>query len=308
MKIYLAPMEGITGYNYRNAYREAFADADRYFTPFISTHKKLGNKVKDEISPDNNPGINLVPQVMVATGDEYLELERLIGAYGYNELNINAGCPSGTVVTKNRGAGLLKNPDNLERLLTQVFDKNISAVSIKTRIGWENTDEWKKIAKILGEFPFSEVIIHARVREEFYNGHAHRDAMSVANEYIHCPICYNGDLFSAEDIADIEKEYPWLDSVMIGRGLLRRPWLIEEYRRGEKLSEQEQRTQTFEMLNNLFAVYMKKWNSEINTLYHMKELWFHLGESFPDSQKDLKTIRKTKSVAEYNLAVSHILK
>lgn len=314
MKIYLAPMEGVTGNTYRRIYGRHFENADRYFTPFISAHeKRLGKKAINELLPENNPDQNLIPQIMVGTLKEYMELERLIGCYGYNELNINAGCPSGTVVSKNRGSGLLKEWDKLDDLLEQIFDYTSQRVSIKTRLGWSDVAEWEQLAKVYGRYPLTEVIIHARVKEEYYKGSPHWECLDIAHEYIKAPIIYNGDIYTVQEAEDLIRKYPWIDGIMVGRGVLRNPLLIQELEafvgnNKEKNNEETNNNQLiFDFMSDLFNEYMSIFNSEINTLFHMKELWSHLGASYPDNSKDLKIIYKTKSVSEYKLAVKRIL-
>lgn len=311
-QIYLAPMEGITGYTYRNVHAKHFTGADRCFTPFISTHKKLGNKVIKEINPDNNKGIELIPQIMIGNVNEVEELCLQIMEYGYKELNLNAGCPSGTVVGKNRGSGLLRNPDALDEMLEGVFDvlaKYNCRLSIKTRLGWSNVDEWETLSKIYGRYPFSEVIVHARVREEFYNGRAHREQLGVTIDNIPVPICYNGDIFSPKDVWEIHSEYPEINRFMIGRGMLVYPELVELIKnvKPDTVSgESDINLRIYEYIDDLYNTYFEMFGSEINTLYHMKELWSHLGKRYPEYEKELKTIRKTKNVAEYKAAVRAI--
>lgn len=304
MKLYLAPMEGITGHIFRNIHRKYFATADRYFTPFISMSRKLSPRAKRDILPENNQGIDLIPQIMVADAKEALYLSYKISEYGYSQLNINAGCPSGTVVTKHRGAGLLKEPEYLESLLYGIYssDERLD-YSIKLRLGWKDIKEWENISKIVGKYPFTEVIIHGRVREEFYNGDAHREALNIAQVNITSPISYNGDIYTIEDYQKLTEDYPFIDSVMIGRGILRNPGLFDEILTGNK--PQKEITLTF--INELFDMYFDIYQDEINTLYRMKELWYYLGLSHPQGEKDLKIIKKTRSVLEYKEAAKRIL-
>lgn len=304
MKIYMAPMEGITGYTFRNIYRQTFSDADRYFTPFISIHEKFGWKVLNEINPDNNQGIDLIPQIMVTSSDEALRLYEMLGEYGYKSININAGCPSGTVANKRRGAGLLRDPDDLDRLLYELFEKCSADISIKTRIGWSDPAEWEKLAQVYSKYPFSEVIVHARVREEYYNGKPHMEAMDIVKDLINSPIIYNGDIYTVEDAEHIMTEYPWLEGVMVGRGVFRNPGLIDELK-GEAATGNDK---IYEFITNLYEAYLQRFESEINTLYHMKEVWSYLGNRYPANEKELKVIRKTKKASEYKTAVSAILK
>lgn len=308
MKVYLAPLEGVTGYTYRNTYRKFYGDADRYFTPFISPHKKFGGKVLNEISPDNNRDINLVPQLMIADYEEALGLHDLLLPLGYDEININLGCPSGTVVSKKRGSGLLRDPYALDELFEELFAYVKCPISIKTRIGWSDIAEWNKLAEIIGRYSFTEVIIHTRVREEFYNGHAHMEAMDVAHEHIQSPIIYNGDIFSTYDAESLIDRYPWLDGIMVGRGVLRDPGLIEKLKGITNTdSSAGDKPRELQFITELYNRYLELFKSEINTLYHMKEIWFYMGQKYPEYEKELKTIRKTKSPVEYQNAVKRIL-
>lgn len=305
MLLYMAPLEGITKYSYRNIHRKHFAEADRYFTPFISMSRKLSSKVKNDIEPSHNEGIDIIPQIMVANTFETLYLSNLLlDKYGYNHLNINAGCPSGTVVTKYRGAGLLRDHENLHSFLEELFSESRpTQYSIKLRMGYKDVSEWENISKIIGEYPFTEVIIHGRVREEFYNGTAHRECLHIAGENIKSSICYNGDIYTYEDYSELTTEFPWLEKVMIGRGILRNPGLFNEI----KTKQPTDNKAIFAFMDELFESYLDLFRNDINTLYHIKELWFYLGQRYPEKEKDLKIIRKTKSIPEYKDAVRRIL-
>lgn len=305
-RIYLAPMEGVTGYIYRNIYRKYFPDADRYFTPFVSTHEKLGKKVINEVNPEHNLGQNLVPQIMVATAAEAVKLTNQLNVYGYKEFNLNAGCPSGTVAHKNRGAGLIKDADYFKRFLDDLFNNVEYSISIKTRLGWSDTSEWETIAKIIGNYPFTEVIVHGRVKEEYYNGSSHQESMAIAGEYIKAPLYYNGDIYSVADGKSLLATYPFLSGLMVGRGVLRNPMLIGNLQTMTDAPIDNEKVQGY--LNDLLASYREIFDSDINALYHLKEIWNYLSESYPGNKKELKSIKKTKSISEYNIAVNSILK
>jgi len=159
------------------------------------------------------------------------------------------------------------------------------------------------------------VIIHARVREEFYSGKPHTEALETSGKYIDVPTCYNGDIFRREDANYIYDKYPELDSIMLGRGILRNPVLPEMIKNSSdtvsdskecvELNKGDRRILDF--MEELFDVYKDIFKSDINTLYHMKELWSHLCMNCPDKTKEIKTIRKTKNVSEYKSAVKAIL-
>ena len=137
MKYYLAPLEGITTYVYRNAYQKHFGQMDKYFTPFIVPHKekRFNTRELKELSIDHNDGLQVVPQLLTNNASDFLKTSEEIRAMGYEEINLNLGCPSKTVVSKKKGSGFLAFPDELDRFLDEIFSKSQGAISIKTRIG-----------------------------------------------------------------------------------------------------------------------------------------------------------------------------
>ena len=170
MKLYLAPLEGITGYVYRQAYHACYEDADKYFTPFLAPHTKrsFNARERNDLIPEHNAGMYTVPQVLSKSGEDVAAIAEELKAFGYQEININAGCPSGTVVSKGRGAGLLDDERALLHFLDEMFEKTDAEISIKTRLGMEYPDEFEGILKIYNRFPIKELILHPRVREDYY--------------------------------------------------------------------------------------------------------------------------------------------
>ena len=150
MKIYLAPMEGITGEVYRRAYHTFFEPMDKYFTPFLAPHTKrsFNARERNDLIPEHNAGMYTVPQVLSKSGEDVAAIAEELKAFGYQEININAGCPSGTVVSKGRGAGLLDDERALLHFLDEMFEKTDAEISIKTRLGMEYPDEFEGILKI----------------------------------------------------------------------------------------------------------------------------------------------------------------
>ncbi len=204
MKIYLAPMEGITTYIYRNAYHHHSGGIDKYFTPFIAS-KKLNRRELNEILPEHNQNLNVVPQILTNRAEEFLLIAGKIAGYGYQTVNLNLGCPSGTVVSRKRGAGFLSIPDALE-----------------TRIGIESVAEWARILEIYQKYPLEELIIHPRLQKEFYQYQPHAEAFEAAVAALpHMPLCYNGDIVSKKSYEILLDRLPQTDRIMIGRGILK---------------------------------------------------------------------------------------
>ena len=114
MKLYLAPMEGITTYIYRTAYHHYFGGIDKYFTPFIAS-KKLNRRELNEILPEHNQNLNVVPQILTNRADEFLLIAGKIAEYGYQTVNLNLGCPSGLASNPSKnGRAFLKYTKNIQ--------------------------------------------------------------------------------------------------------------------------------------------------------------------------------------------------
>ncbi len=303
MKFYLAPMEGITGYVYRKAHKECFGSLDRYFTPFLAS-KKLSAKEKKEVSPDNNINMEVIPQILTNRVDEFLAIARQLEQRGYTTVNLNLGCPSGTVTAKNRGAGFLKVPDNLEKFLDEIFRECPLKISVKTRIGAYYIEEFEKIIEIYNKFPFEELIIHPRLMTDFYNGEPKYEIFEQAiSQSIH-PLCYNGDINSVRDYELLMERFPNIDRIMLGRGLLANPGLVGEIKGEPPITIDKLRE--FHAL--LYEAYKEEMSDERNTLFKMKELWTFMSRFFVDSENILRSIRKAGSYMEYEIAVRNAMK
>lgn len=313
MKYYMAPMEGLTGYVYRNAYHKFFRPMDRYFTPFIANKKMSNGEIRD-LLPEHNEGMHVVPQILTNRSEDFLVVAKEIAQYGYDTVNLNVGCPSGTVVAKGRGAGLLAEPEVLDRFLYEIFESYAGKISIKTRIGMEDENEWQDILAVYEKYPLEELIIHPRVRKDFYKGNPRLDAFSYAMEESGHRLCYNGDICSAEDLQDRKERFPDLDRVMLGRGLLCNPFLIEMSKTaddvGRKTADdaahdhmQEKKDRLYAFHQEILEGYIQIMSGDRNVLFRMKELWFYLGDCFTNADKYLKKIKKSERLVAYQAAV-----
>ena len=306
MKYYLAPMEGITGYIYRNAYEKFFHNIDKYFTPFIVANKSKSLKTKElrDVLPENNKNMNIVPQILTNDSEDFIVTSKRLEQLGYNEVNLNLGCPSGTVVSKNRGAGFLALRDELDRFLEEIFTLNNMKISIKTRIGKDSSDEFYELIKIYNKYPLEELIIHPRTRNDFYGNKPNLDVFKDALSLNKAEVCYNGDIFTANNYNNLVKEFPKVRKVMLGRGILANPGLIGEIKDGTFIDKKVLREFHDEILNN----YIELFKEEKNAIFRMKELWGYMIYIFSDNKKYAKKIKKAQKLREYNEAVSSLFK
>ena len=305
---YLAPMEGITNATFRRTYHTHFKSMDKYFTPFLCPHTKrdLTTKEKKEILPENNEGMYVVPQILTNQAEGFLETAGKLEQYGYREINLNLGCPSKTLITKGRGSGFLAFPAELREFLDEIFSKTNLKVSIKTRIGRDDTLLWEELLSIYSEFPLEELIIHPRIQKEFYKGTPHIEAYEAAYRIKNCPICYNGDMFCKEEIENFWKRFHNTDAMMLGRGILRDPCLYEKLFESEEMdvSVWKQKVRSFH--DALLDAYIEEMSGDRNVLFKMKELWFYLWESFDGSKQLIKKLKKSGNVSEYLRVVEEI--
>lgn len=305
---YLAPMEGITNATFRRTYHAHFKSMDKYFTPFLCPHTKrdLTTKEKKEILPENNEGMYVVPQILTNQAEGFLETAGKLEQYGYREINLNLGCPSKTVITKGRGSGFLAFPAELREFLDKIFSKTNLKVSIKTRIGRDDTLLWEELLSIYSEFPLEELIIHPRIQKEFYKGTPHIEAYEAAYRIKNCPICYNGDMFCKEEIENFWKRFPNTDAMMLGRGILRDPCLYEKMFESEEMDASVWKQKVRSFHDALLDAYIEEMSGDRNVLFKMKELWFYLWESFDGSKQLIKKLKKSGSVSEYLRVVEEI--
>lgn len=304
MKYYFAPMEGITGYIYRNSYNKFFDNIDKYFTPFIVPNQSRSLKTKElrDILPENNEGINIIPQILTNDSEGFIFTAQKLKRLGYDEINLNLGCPSGTVVAKNRGAGFLAKRDELDKFLEEIFKIDDMKISIKTRLGKESPEEFYELIKIYNKYPMEELIIHPRTRSDFYGNKPNLDVFKDALNLSTNTICYNGDIFTKEDNDKLIETFPKIDKIMIGRGILANPGLMGEIKDGTFLDKKILKDFHDEIFNN----YRELFNEDKNAIFRMKELWGYMIHIFSDNKKYAKKIKKAQKLDAYNDAVSSL--
>ena len=303
MKIFMAPMEGIGGYVYRNAFQKYFGPIDAYISPFVGKGS-LMNRERRDIDPENNKGICLIPQIMGGDAEGFLKVAADVASLGYKECNINLGCPSGTVTGRGRGSGMLKDPAALDYFLKTVMRECPMKVSVKTRVGFEDADKWEDILKVFSKYDFESVTIHPRTAKQQYEGELHMDCFKKAYMSLKCPLIFNGEIKTLEDAEKLAGSFPGLYGLMIGRGFVKRPQLACEIA-GRKLPVPEEYVSWHRELESGYAGYL---SGERSLLFKMKDMWNFYGDSFKDEEKTLKKMKKTQSLQEFNTLAEQLLR
>lgn len=303
LPVYFAPLEGVTDAVYRQVHHAHFSGPVKYFIPFISPTQNLvlTPRERRNVDPQVNAGLSAVPQVLTKNADHFLWAARLLEEMGYEEVNLNAGCPSGTVTAKGKGAGLLQRPQELSWLLDEIFAHTPVRVSVKTRIGFSSPDEFDALLAVYNRYPISELIIHPRTREEYYRGAVHRDVYAAAEAGARMPLVYNGDLFTPESCRALERAHAKTRALMLGRGMLANPALAQTYAGGAPLTRETLRA----FHDDLMRAYQDAYPASV-VLGRMREVAKNIACCFEDAEKPLKAARKAGTLAAYQDAVTRL--
>ncbi|MGN0999992.1 MAG: tRNA dihydrouridine synthase [Faecousia sp.] len=298
MRIYFAPMEGLTDSFYRRLHHAYFGGVDRYYMPFFSPtmHRTLTNKEDRELPMADSVDFTAVPQVLTRVPGDFLWAAQVCRDRGYDEINLNLGCPSGTVVSKGKGAGMLADTAALDSFLEEIFAASPLPISVKTRLGMVDSQEFPALLEVFNRYPIRELTIHPRVRRQFYDGDVDMEMFRFAAANSINSLCYNGNLESVEDIQAIGREFPQVEAVMIGRGLIGQPDLL--------CPSNIQTLQEFH--DALLDTYLTAFGGSRNAMFRMKEHWSYLIEHFEGSKKLGKRLRKATDLDEYRGIVSEI--
>lgn len=300
MQVYFAPLEGITDHIYRQLHHQYFPGINKYFTPFFSptVHRKLTTKEIRELPDSCALNYPLVPQILTKNPEDFRWLAQQCADLGYQEVNLNLGCPSGTVTAKKKGSGMLLDPEELDRFLDAIFTNAPIPISLKTRIGFSQPEEFPRLLEIYNQYPVKELILHPRTRKDFYNGKPDMNALSYALHNSNPPVCYNGNLCSVQDIENLSEEFRQINSVMLGRGLIADPGMLSNPSQYALLLE------TFH--NALLDAYLAAFGGSRNAMFRLKENWRYLLCRFENTEKLAKRLRKTTDLQEYKSIVYEI--
>lgn len=298
-----APMEGVTGYIYRRVHARFFPGVPRYYAPFIAPDGQGRFKAGSlrDVLPENNGGLILVPQILCSSAGAFLSVAEELAAIGYDEVNLNAGCPSGTVVPKHKGAGMLGDPQALDAFLQEVSSRTPVKISVKTRLGLESGAEFPRLMDVYRRYPLSRLIIHARPRSGFYKSVPELTAFAQAfADGAAFPISYNGDIFCPADLRRVEAAAPGLENVMLGRGAAANPALFRILSGGAPLEIQELREFHLALISGMEDAGV----SEHHILPRMKELWFYMLHMFPGASRQAKALNRSRTMPDYLSAVN----
>lgn len=304
MEIYLAPLQGLTDWIFRESFTQHIGKFDKTFTPFVRVQNGDFYRPSqcNDLLPEHNTFQKPIPQFLGNNADSFKRFEELCLEHNYDEVNINMGCPFPMVTGKRMGAGLLAHPVELVKLLEGIFVDTKLKISIKCRLGLENSTEFVSLIPIFNEFPLEEIILHPRVGKQQYKGEVDMEAFARYAPQLKHSVCYNGDILTVGDVKRIQSLVPQINKVMIGRGMLQNPFLLAEIKNQELTKSQKAL-----MLRNFHLSIIdhckQKYSGDLHMLKRLEELWEYQSEGFEDGHKIYKQVKKSKTLAQFETVV-----
>ena len=276
-----------------------------YYSPFIRWEKG-GIRDKDikDILPENNEGLHLIPQIICSDTDEFNRLADAVQEHGYEEMDLNMGCPAPMQTKLMRGSGILPHPMLVKSMMKEMARRPEVSFSAKMRLGLDSQEEWKELTAVLNASCLKHLTIHPRIGKQMYKGEVHMDCFREMTQALHTPIIYNGDISSIEDMEKLLSSYPNLHGLMMGRGLLARPTLALEYQQGREMPQQERQDKILAMHEDMLAYCTRKYKVDSQILLHIHAFW-----EYQESQmerKAWKKIMKAGSMKNYLEAIRQI--
>lgn len=192
----------------------------------------------------------------------------------------------------------------LEEFFDAVFKLVNVRVSVKTRIGIEDAEEFARLIPLYNRYPISELIVHPRVQKDFYKNSPNLEAFAQAVKRCNMPLCYNGDIFTVKHYQSFVESFPTIERIMLGRGALVNPNLLGRIKNNSILDKETLRS----FHNELQQEYGKVLSGDRNLLFKMKELWFYLHHCFTEPEKYYKKIKKAEKLSAYETAVSALFR
>jgi len=300
IRLYMAPMKGVTDHIFRSAFADHFGGFDLAVAPFIASKQdqRIKRKYVKDVLPENNTRMPVVPQILSKTAADFIVLANYLYDLGYDTVNWNLGCPYPMVANKERGSGMLPYTDRIRTFLDRVIPELRGSLSIKVRLGWkENTDIFR-LLPVINQYPLSEIIIHPRTGLQRYEGPVDLDTFEDCLAVIRHPVVYNGDIQTVGDFRRLSRRFDRVYAWMIGRWCLADPFLPGRITSGtDNIPDKIYRMQRFH--EALFEAYNRVLDGPSHVLNKMKGFWSYFSLPFEDCKKTMKKIKKTRRPDQY---------
>ncbi|MBL4724159.1 MAG: tRNA-dihydrouridine synthase family protein, partial [Lutibacter sp.] len=304
-----SPLQGFTDFRFRNAFNTYFGGIDTFYSPYIRLNGKFKIKpaYERDLLPENNKGLEVIPQIITNSAEEFLFVANYVQQLGYNELNWNLGCPYPMVTKCGMGSGLISDADKINQILKKVHTESDIRVSMKMRLGYENSEEILNVLPVLDNYPLKNIAIHARIGKQLYKGGVNLNAFQECIDNTKHTLYYNGDITTVAKFREMQARFPSINHWMIGRGLISDPFLPSMIKSDSTLYP-ENKLETFKAFHDtLYLCYIQSLSGASHLLLKMYHLWEYFSVLFSNPRKTLKKIKKAKSIRAYEAAIQEIL-
>ena len=305
LDIFFAPLQGYTDDVYRRVHYKLIGGVKNYYTPFVRVEAgAVRSKDQRDIAPENNTGVPVVPQIIFNSRKEFDYLVSRIKCLGYNEIDLNMGCPFPLQARHGRGCGILAHPDIVSEIIEGIKENKEITFSVKMRLGWDNSNECDSIIELLNNVQLKHITVHPRTGVQQYKGNVDHDAFKRVYAQSSNPIIYNGDILTLDDIKRIENIFPNMKGIMLGRGLLGAPSLAVEYADNKEWNNRERIALMLMIHDTLMAEYSKILKGDTQMLNKMRTFWEYAEELL--GRKPYKKVMKSGNLKNYLAAVAEL--
>ena len=305
--LYMAPLMGVTNYVYRSTYSKYFKGYDRAIAPFIAScgAERIKPKYFRDILPERNKlKYLLIPQIISKDAKDFIVMVNAMHDLGYGNINWNLGCPFPMVRKKMRGSGLLAHPDKIKLFLDQVMPNIPAKLSVKVRLGCEDSTELLVLMPIFDTYPLEEIIIHPRTGSQMYGGSVDLLVFERCLDVTKHKVVYNGDINSLENFNRLKERFSNVFRWMIGRGGIVDPFLPGKIKGSDPKPNGKKVKHLYAFHNALFLEYSKELSGPGHILDKMKEVWSYWHKAFLQGETLYKKICRTKKLDKYSRDVS----
>ena len=305
-----SPLQGFTDFRFRNAFHHYFGGIDTFYAPYIRLDGKMvvKNSYQRDLQPEHNNTLEVIPQVITNDAEEFLFVAKYVQELGYKELNWNLGCPYPMVTKRGMGSGLICDPAKIDNILDRAHSETDILVSMKMRMGYENSNEILEAFPILDKYPLKNIAIHARIGKQLYKGGVDLDAFERCVTSTKHKLYYNGDITTVAAFKNMQERFPSIDHFMIGRGLIADPFLPSMIKNNTTEYPKDRWKIFSEFHDTIYEQYDAALSGPTPIKMKMQGFWSYFAETFSNPQKTFKKIKKANNPKAYKQAVSEILK